>query len=211
MTEKRPFAPFPIWQQMRGFLTPAENAELLRYALDNEGSFIPTTVVSSARERQNADHRSSKKLSGGLGVWKPLLRQRFAKVFPEISKSVGLKENTFERIEVEVVAHNHGDRFGRHLDTLYYGKGQSKKTTRFLSAVYYFFQEPRRFTGGELRLYPFGSSPPPDQFADVVPENNMAVFFPAFAAHEVLPVACSSRLFADSRFAVNCWYHRSLE
>ena len=211
MIKKRPFAPFPLWQQRRNFLTDSENAALLRYALDSESLFVPTTVVSSARERQDHGHRSSKKLSGSLGEWKPLLRQRFAHVFPEISKSVGLKEDTIDRIELEVVAHNHGDRFGRHLDTLYYGKGGPEKTTRFLSGVYYFFREPRRFTGGELRLYPFGSSPPPDQFAEVIPENKMAVFFPAFAAHEVLRVTCSSRLFADSRFAVNCWFHRSLK
>ncbi len=209
--ESRPFAPFPVVYQMRGFLSAAENAGLLRYTTSREGNFIPTTVTSASHQGRDAHHRSSKKLPKGLGEWKPLLRQRFARVFLEVSKEVGLKQDTFERIELEVVAHNDGDRFGRHIDTLYYGLDRSAKTTRFLSSVYYYFEEPRGFTGGELRLYPFGSLSPPGHFSDILPENNMAVFFPAFAAHEVLPIHCPSRAFSASRFAVNCWFHRPLE
>lgn len=203
-------APFPRWTTIKGFLCPDENARLLEYTLDRQGDFSPTTVESSNVEREDLHHRSSKKLSGGLGDWKPLLTRRLVEAFPSICQAVGLKPESISRVELELVAHNHGDHFGRHVDTLQFTADDPEKSARFLSGVYYFSKEPHGFSGGELRIYPFGPPLPGGQYVDVHPQNNMAIFFPAFASHEVLPVNCPSRQFDDSRFAVNCWFHRAL-
>ena len=62
-------------------------------------------------------------------------------------------------------------------------------------------------SGGALRLYAFG--PGGDRYEDVVPEHDSLIVFPSWAAHEVLPIACPSGRFADSRFALNCWFLRA--
>jgi Rps23 Pro-64 3,4-dihydroxylase Tpa1-like proline 4-hydroxylase len=204
-------APFPLWTKIQGFLSPEENACLLEFALGHQAAFSPTTVQSSDVERENLYHRSSRKLVGGLGDWKPLFTKRFADIFPSVCQEVGVKPEPIAKVELELVAHNHGDHFGRHVDTLRHSTNYSERTARFLSAVYYFFSEPPGFSGGELRIHPFGPPDPQGRYVDVTPQNNMAVFFPAFAAHEVLKVSCLSREFVSSRFAVNCWFHKALE
>ena len=85
---------------------------------------------------------------------------------------------------------------------------------RLLSAVYYFHREPKRFTGGQLRLHrstpdddPSDPEPirnPADQI-DIEPKRNSLLVFPSWASHEVLPVDCPSSRFEDHRFAVNIW------
>ena len=201
---------FPRWKQVSGFLSSAEHAELLQFAQDHESQFEQTTVAASGDEARNIRHRSSRKLVTGLGEWKPRLRARLAEIFPAVCDEVGLKDPSFARIELEIVAHNDGDHFGRHLDTLYYGSRSHEKTARFLSGVYYFFREPRPFSGGELRMFPFDSQTYSTDYVDIVPQNNSIVFFPAFAAHEVLTVTCNTGAFRDCRFSVNCWFHREL-
>jgi Rps23 Pro-64 3,4-dihydroxylase Tpa1-like proline 4-hydroxylase len=92
---------------------------------------------------------------------------------------------------------DHGARFG--------------KFDRLLSGVYYFHAEPKGFTGGELRLFRFGSdaAAEPGDWMDIPPEQNSLVVFPSWVRHQVLPVHCPSDAFSDSRFAVNCWMCRS--
>jgi Rps23 Pro-64 3,4-dihydroxylase Tpa1-like proline 4-hydroxylase len=51
------------------------------------------------------------------------------------------------RIELQVTASNDGDYSRLHRDS-------DGRDTRELSFVYFFHREPRRFSGGELRIYP---------------------------------------------------------
>jgi Rps23 Pro-64 3,4-dihydroxylase Tpa1-like proline 4-hydroxylase len=41
-----------------------------------------------------------------------------------------------------------------------------------------------------------------------VPQQNQIVFFPCSVLHEITPVECPSRAFADSRFTLNGWLHK---
>lgn len=78
---------------------------------------------------------------------------------------------------------------------------------RALSAVYYFYREPKSFSGGELLLFPFVSRPDETTCTTVEPLQNTMIVFPSWATHEVATVQCPTKAFADSRFAVNCWLH----
>lgn len=93
--------------------------------------------------------------------------------------------------------------------------GASNGQDRVLSAVYYFYREPKGFSGGALRLYRFGARPAeangdPSNWVDVEPHRNSLVAFPSFALHEVLNVDCPSGSFENFRFALNCWFCRTL-
>ena len=84
-----------------------------------------------------------------------------------------------------------------------------------ISAVYYFHNLPRGFSGGQLRLYRFGAvsaeaAADPDNFVDFEPTDNSLVVFPSWVRHEVRPVRCPDGRFDHYRYAVNCWYCREL-
>jgi Rps23 Pro-64 3,4-dihydroxylase Tpa1-like proline 4-hydroxylase len=104
-------------------------------------------------------------------------------------------------VELELVAHGDGAFYRRHIDTQ---TATERSHIRVLSGVYYFHRQPKRFTGGALRLYAIGD---PQRFTDIEPTHNTLVVFPAWAPHEVQPVRCPSGQFMDSRFAINCWLH----
>jgi SM-20-related protein len=80
-----------------------------------------------------------------------------------------------------------------------------------LSCIYYFAETPRRFGGGELRLYgfadPFRGSARP--IVDVAPDTDKLVIFPSWLDHEVLPVHLPSTAWRDGRFTANCWIYRA--
>jgi Rps23 Pro-64 3,4-dihydroxylase Tpa1-like proline 4-hydroxylase len=77
--------------------------------------------------------------------------------------------------------------------------------------VYFLHGEPRRFSGGELRIcqtrWIDGRLTPAD--IKLPPQGDTLVLFPSLQAHEVLPVDVPSGAFADSRFTVNGWIHRT--
>ncbi|MEK6399100.1 MAG: 2OG-Fe(II) oxygenase [Terriglobus sp.] len=112
---------------------------------------------------------------------------------------MGLPPFDVSGMELEMAAHNDGAHFTRHTDTqTMMGQGSH----RALSAVYYFYREPKGFTGGHLRL--FGND---ETQTDIEPAQNTLAIFPSFVPHQVMPVSCPSQQFADSRFAINCWLH----
>jgi Rps23 Pro-64 3,4-dihydroxylase Tpa1-like proline 4-hydroxylase len=58
-------------------------------------------------------------------------------------------------------------------------------------------------------LYRFGDLSGEAGCLTVEPNQNTLVAFPSWARHEVRRVDCSSRTFADYRFAVNIWLCRT--
>jgi SM-20-related protein len=111
--------------------------------------------------------------------------------------------------EFEITAYPDGGHIGEHIDTR-----TKKNNVRILSCIYYFAATPRRFDGGELRLYGFpkpnfGGIPAPASFVDIEPRTDTLVVFPSWLRHQVLPVRVASGAWADSRFTVNCWVHRA--
>jgi SM-20-related protein len=191
---------------LRDFLPADAAAALFDFALAHESRFAPSKVGYGEAGRVDPAKRVSAQLHK-LGPLKDDLRARFAAVLPDLIAT--LKTPPFEPswIEVELVSHGDGAFFGRHLDT-----GRDKdgiKALRILSGVYYFHARPKAFSGGALRLHELMPSGKDRHFVDIEPMHNSFVAFPSWMPHEVLPVSCPSRRFADSRFAVNCWFHRA--
>jgi Rps23 Pro-64 3,4-dihydroxylase Tpa1-like proline 4-hydroxylase len=44
-------------------------------------------------------------------------------------------------------------------------------------------------------------------YQTIEPRQNQIVLFPCSVLHEITPVKCPSRAFADSRFTMNGWLH----
>jgi Rps23 Pro-64 3,4-dihydroxylase Tpa1-like proline 4-hydroxylase len=195
--------PLPPRRLIPDFL-PAPMAEaLLAWAIENEALFKPTTVGSRSAKRVDPQLRVSISVRK-FGPLKEELSRRILAIAPDLIRDLRVNSLEIAETELELVAHNDGAFYGRHIDT-FTGSGSDGGSHRFVSAVYYLHQRPRPFSGGALRLYRFGDPGGEGDFLDIEPEHNLLAVFPSWAAHEVRPISCPSKAFADSRFAVNIW------
>jgi SM-20-related protein len=195
----------PPYRVYRNFLEAGTRAGLLAWAIENKAKFEPTKLGQGADARHDPTKRISLR-TRDFGPMKALIRQRMLDLIPALIRDLRVTRFEPSKVTLELVAHNDGAFFKRHIDTVI---GDAHRASdRVLSAVYYFYAEPKAFSGGALRLYPFGAREDDGNFAEVQPEQNTLLAFPSWTSHEVLPVTCPSKRFADSRFAVNCWVHR---
>lgn len=187
--------------QLDNFLTPVEHQQLLEYVLKHQADFVSTKTSTGADNyRESVVLYSFPEFSG-------LLSRRIREVFPDVLNKLGLPFFNIGEIEAQLTAHNDGNFYKIHNDS-----GSPDTATRELTYVYYFYQEPKAFSGGELVIYDSKISNnyyvQAETFKTVEPRNNSIVFFLSRYMHEVLPIRCPSRQFADSRFTINGWIRR---
>jgi len=201
------------------FLADDDRKALLSWAIEQEAQFKPAKVFYGEGGRKNHVNRKSRIAlkHRGVGTFEPLIRQQLFANLDRIMTLVGYKGPEPRSIEFELNAYGDGAHFAPHIDI---PVGPNRRETgeregedRFISAVYYFFNEPRAFSGGALRLYRFGAGPARCCASDSVafePVQNCLVVFPSWAKHAVERVVCPSGAFKDYRFALNCWLCRRL-
>lgn len=181
---------------------------LLDWALRQEAAFVPTRVGNGTEGVINPAIRSSLLLRD-FGDLRPALETRFAAALDDVVRVLRLSPLRHPSLELELVAHNEGAFYNEHIDT--FTARPDGQSDRALTGVYYFHRTPRGFSGGELRLHAIASAADGTRcFTDITPEQDMFVLFPSWVPHEVRKVSCPSAAFADSRFAVNCWYRSQL-
>lgn len=189
--------------QWRDFLTPADHAALVDFAIAREAKFTPSGV--STQDRQ---YRESWVLTD-FPQFSALMEQRIRARLGELLPAFGLPpDHPLPQFEAQLTAHNDGNYYRQHNDN-----GSADTRSRLLTYVYYFNRSPKAYTGGELRVF---DSTVRDNFyvaadrhRDYQPENNSIVFFLSRYLHEVLPVRCPSGAFADGRFTINGWLHQA--
>jgi Rps23 Pro-64 3,4-dihydroxylase Tpa1-like proline 4-hydroxylase len=194
------------------FLSAQEMEELIRYSLEHEADFRSSEVVApSGSGVTDFSHRRSRVLHQ-LGSQEEIMVNRVRAVLPKVLEQLGMDEFPITRTEVQITASNDGDFFHAHSDN-----GQEVIGSRKMTFVYFFHREPSQFEGGELRLHDAGTTGDhssgagrnqPGGYQTIVPRQNQIVFFPCSTLHEITPVRCGSRAFADSRFTLNGWLHQ---
>jgi len=194
------------------FLAPAELANLTRFVLEHEADFSASEVVSPRAEEGgisgviNYDHRRSRVLMD-LAQHQDVMLDRIKSVLPLVLDQLGMEEFAIADAEAQVTASNDGDFFHFHSDN-----GSERVASRHLTFVYFFHREARQFEGGELRIHDSrledGLYVSEGSYQTIVPQQNQIVFFPCELLHEITPVNCASKLFADSRFTLNGWLRR---
>lgn len=192
--------------QIRDFLPRQELERLLEYVLSHSHIFKPARVGNGGRSSLNPDVRVALVL-GNLGPLEERLEKHFRDALPFIAERAGISLPLPDQLEVGLAAHGDGAFYRPHID-LVIGNDPNNPTSeagRVLSAVFYFHAEPRRFSGGELRLFRLGSD---SGYVDVEPEQNSLIAFHSWMRHEVRPVAVPSGEFRDYRFSINCWFGR---
>ncbi len=192
--------------QIDNFLSPDAQRQLLAYAVQHQSEFVQSTVSTN-----EPDYRHSL-------VFFPFDRSDLSTRFldrlnahlPHILRAFHMSPFSIEKIEIQLTASNDGDFFKIHNDG-----GCEQTASRELTFVYYFYHEPKLFSGGELRFYDHkienDVEVPVDSFRLIEPRHNSLVVFRSCYHHEVLPIQCASRAFVDSRFTVNGWIRRQPE
>jgi Rps23 Pro-64 3,4-dihydroxylase Tpa1-like proline 4-hydroxylase len=187
--------------QIDNFLTLEEKNQLIDYVLQHESAFVPTTTSTD-----DLDYRRSMILHS-FPDFSKLITKRIKAILPDVFRKLKLSPFPVSEIETQLTSHNDGNYYKIHNDN-----GSLDTAPRELTYVYYFHREPKSFSGGELLIYDSKIENNfyvnADSYQAVEPRNNSIVFFLSRYLHEVLPVSCPSKAFADSRFTINGWVRR---
>lgn len=203
----------PPFHQSSGFLDERDHWALLDWTMANRGRFKPARIVGDVVD---PGQRVCDTLRD-LGPMEAVLKRRFAEMLPILLKDTRIAEFRLDSIELDLAAHGDGAHFAAHMDTFTNEARRNAREAgriqhdRIVSAVYYFYREPKGFSGGELRLHPFDSVGGQGGHVDIQPLQNSVVAFSSWVFHEVRPVRCPSQAFEDFRFAVNCWFCTDLD
>jgi len=189
------------------FLPPQELEKLIQDTLRHESEFHVSEVVSPGVNGGGTDfeHRRSRVLLN-IGRHGAALAASVKECLPRILPKLGHDTFPVSRVEAQITASNDGDFFRWHNDNAH-----EEVASREITFVYFFHREPKKFRGGELRIYDSrwqDGYVPTENYRNIVPRQNQLVAFPSCLAHEITLVDCPSRAFADSRFTVNGWFHR---
>lgn len=185
------------------FLGVDEHEDMLAFALRDRHRFEPGTVEG----KPHGARRNQVILDFGDSAHAMLIENRLLVWFPLLARQLGQEIFPLARLESQLTASNDGDFYRAHLD--------SDKPTdgRAIACVYYFYRRPKGFTGGGFRLYDTieeaGQIRQANSFQEIEPVSNRLVAFSSRTFHELRPIRCPSKDFADSRFAVTTWLHCS--
>ncbi|MEG4092623.1 2OG-Fe(II) oxygenase [Microcoleus sp. Pol12B4] len=190
------------YAQIDNFLTPAEKNKLIKYVLAKESEFVSTSTSTNAE-----DYRRSMVLHS-FPEFSELMVNRIKAILPDVLKSLNIPSFPLGEIEAQLTMHNDNNFYKLHNDS-----GSPDTASRFFTYVYYFYREPKGFSGGELQIYDSKIENnfyvADKTFRTVEPRNNSIVFFLSRYMHEVLQVSCPSKAFADSRFTINGWVRKA--
>ena len=207
--------PLPPVARMVDFLGQDDHAAILEWTLSNPDLFAPVGIHDNESEATVIDPtRRICAATRDFGPHRPMLRERLLAALPDLMAQAGM-HFAVDSLELELAAHGDGAFFTAHTDIPVGAKrkplAEMPGQDRILSAVYYFYARPKRFSGGNLRLYRFGAAPhgageDPANRIDIEPLDNVLIAFGSTVQHEVTRVSCPSGRFEDQRFAINCWY-----
>jgi excisionase family DNA binding protein len=195
----------------RDFLSKSELRGLTRYVLAHESDFTESSVIPDGVPEGESDpsYRKSRVLYE-LGEYGELIQERLLAMLPDALSLFNQEPFPLSRVDIQITASNDGDFFKVHQDN---SKVEPEDISRrVVSFVHYFNSEPKAFTGGQLRFYDADDgvieSSKEKRMMTITPSQNTLVLFPSSYSHEVLPVRCPSRKFANSRFTANGWFIR---
>lgn len=183
----------------------ASAERILQYAITRESGFRPSKVALGQQGIIDESRRISK-VNSDMDAAMPLIEPAIRKAVDEAIPQLGLVNVESYFLEPELTWCGDGGFFKMHTDTLYRDRLANQ---RVMTVVYYFYKEPKAFTGGQLCLYGLGADANSRSRREIEPQLDRAVLFPAWFPHEVLPVQCSSAAFADGRFAITCWVRKN--
>jgi Rps23 Pro-64 3,4-dihydroxylase Tpa1-like proline 4-hydroxylase len=172
------------------------NQELYRVALSKREYF---TRSKTSPSKNYPDWRRSTVIYDNQLVDVATTLERAIRLrLPEVQGALAVPPFDIASFEIQLTSHNDGEYYKWHTDN-----GTRDTATRVITFVYYFYGQPKKFSGGELIIYQPDAGP-----AVIDPQNDSIVFFRSLTRHEVRAVTCPSEQFEDGRFTLNGWIRR---
>lgn len=195
----------PSYFRVEGLLDEAEHVRLLAFARSRQADFAASSVIAATGERKIDDQfRRSATVHDLAEIW-DLFEPKLRRLLPHVRRELDIAWFRVGEIERQMTVHRAGDFFCRHEDN-----GRPEVASRRLTCVYYFHDQPRRFSGGELKIFERlvrgASVEVGPGYVSVEPEDNSAVFFSSDTPHEVSPIVQTSTDFSGSRFSITVWF-----
>ncbi|WP_019644135.1 2OG-Fe(II) oxygenase [Novispirillum itersonii] len=188
----------------RSVLSAAQMAALWGIVTARQDELEPSRMARNGEPRLlDTAYRQSLRMSGqgARALLLPIVRDVIAR--HDLLRRFGLSPLTSDRVEVEIASHSDGHFLRVHRDR---GDGAPDRALTF---VFYFFQLPQCFSGGDLLLHDTAADGEPRllQATRLVVEHNSLVIFPADCWHQVLPVAGADADPLKGRWTVHGWFH----
>lgn len=157
------------------FLDKDFNSGLINYCIDNKDAFTDAMLGFSREEMAiNTNYRICK-INNDLGPYKTIFENVISDNFNDFCEKLKIMPFKINGIELQIAAHGDGAFFKQHIDT--HTELQNNSKNRVISAVYYFFNEPKQFEGGELVLHPFSFMDGDDNSVTFSPMNNSLIIW----------------------------------
>jgi predicted 2-oxoglutarate/Fe(II)-dependent dioxygenase YbiX len=192
--------------QFENFLGDDSVAEMLRFVFEHERYFEPSGVTTASADERPDEIRRSRTLANCESIWH-MFEEPLVNLLPVLRRELETGHFPLDHIERQLTVHFDGDFFGPHNDS-----GGPHVATRRMTYVYYFHAAPKRFSGGELRLYHSiddnGAKLRGTQSVTIEPIGNSIVFFPSWVHHEVLPVHTETNSLDTARMTLTGWFHQ---
>ena len=193
--------------QIDNFLEPQELEAALTIAIKNKNNFNDSSVhnkitnqVKKFRQSSVLHHKFYPELAKSI-------QNQVLKTLPSVLEKLNHPNFSIYNIVIQLTAHNDSCFYTIHSDA-----NTEMTATREMTYIYYFYQEPKSFSGGELVIYETkvdgNNLSKHNDFKAIEPRNNSIIFFPSRYLHEVLPVSCPTKAFEHSRFTFNGWIRR---
>ncbi|MEM7132593.1 MAG: 2OG-Fe(II) oxygenase [Chloroflexota bacterium] len=187
---------------MPNFLTEEQRSTLFTSAIQQQSFFEIATKQRFNKEtgeiesNEDLTLRKQKTLHMNKGH-QAMFTERIGQLLPMLFARLHIQPFSVKKISMNIaVTHNSGFSVA-HLDDL---DGHYK-----ISYAYYFFKEPKAFTGGDFQLYDTNTTSDgaiSERYTRIACRNNTIVFFPSNCFHQVTMVSSNSTAFDEGRFAV---------
>ena len=193
--------------QIENFLEPQELETALTIAIKNKNNFTDSSVHNKSTNQVNKFRQSLVLHHKFYPELAKSIQTKVLKTLPSVLEKLNHPNFSTSNIVIQLTAHNDSCFYTIHSDA-----NTEMTATREITYVYYFYQEPKSFSGGELVIYETkvdgNNLSKHNNFKVIEPRNNSIIFFPSRYLHEILPVSCPTKTFEHSRFTFNGWIRR---
>lgn len=163
--------------------------------------FKPSVVGPKNQGKIDAAIRQSVFLGGSKAEkFEFILNQKLTRALKLAARYFGLSISAQSRLITQVTSHGNGNFYRVHSD-------HGDTYPRDLSFIYYFSEQPQRFTGGELQLLDSNLERKTYNAKStlIFPSNNSLIVFPSRYFHQVCPINQSDMERKYSRNSINGW------
>jgi SM-20-related protein len=193
-------APFAI---LDGFLAQDEREHFLRLALKSEEDFFEAGFAVKGAQVMERQSRKTSVLTLDAAD-KRIFHGKMRPLLDDLLRLFSIPAMPHKEIETKLTAHSQGGFFGIHQD----GFKDFGGSERYLSWIYYFHPQPKRYAGGDLILFDSNRLRENHRFDDgkytrYIPVDNQLVCFPSCFFHGVTPVELLQPDFESNRFAIS--------